>query len=135
MQFHAHFADDNLQNAYSTHHHMQVLIKYLKDNHYLEDDGTLWEGCDGCTKQYRCAVVLYLLSWLSVEHRITIDRAISAPGHGKDIVDGLNAANKHHLIRRMRDIYTPASNDLDEAPDPWTEKKFRPENFEGNSSE
>lgn len=35
-----------------------------------------------------------LLSVLSYAFGISIDRAIGAPGHGKDIVDGLNAQDK-----------------------------------------
>jgi hypothetical protein len=32
---------------------------------------------------------------------VTIDRAVGAPGHGKDIVDGLNAVGKRYLITKM----------------------------------
>uniref|UniRef100_A0A6T8CRX0 Uncharacterized protein n=1 Tax=Prymnesium polylepis TaxID=72548 RepID=A0A6T8CRX0_9EUKA len=35
-----------------------------------------------------------LLSVVATEFNITIDRAIGAPGHGKDLVDGLNAMDK-----------------------------------------
>ena len=39
---------------------------------------------------------------LSTKFNINIDRAIGAPGHGKDIVDGLNAVDKHYLKKIMR---------------------------------
>jgi len=42
----------------------------------------------------RCGTALYLLSVLAGHFGIVIDRAIGAPGHGKDIVDGLNATDK-----------------------------------------
>ena len=50
---------------------------------------TIWEHTDGCTKQYRCSKSLYLLSSLAVEYEVTIDRHIDAPGHGKDLFDGV----------------------------------------------
>ena len=86
---------------------MQVQINHLLQSGVLKIGSTIYDGSDGCTKQYRCAVVLLFLSWLSVKYKITIDRALGAPGHGKDHVDGLNAANKAYLIARMRDIMTP----------------------------
>jgi hypothetical protein len=51
-----------------------------------------------------------LLSLIATEFDLTFDRAIGAPGHGKDIVDGLNATDKMYL-KQMRMIGTPESND------------------------
>ena len=52
---------------------------------------TIWENTDGCAEQYRCATTLYLMSVLSQRHPIIFDWGISAPGHGREVVDGLNA--------------------------------------------
>ena len=52
---------------------------------------TIWGNTDGCADQYRCTSALYLMSVLSQSHSIMIDQGISAPGHGKEVVDGLNA--------------------------------------------
>eukprot|EP00957_Ditylum_brightwellii_P154433 11751932-Ditylum_brightwellii.AAC.1 len=52
------------------------------------------EETDGCAKQYRCASVINLLSILSINHNIVIDRAVGAPGQEKDVFDGLNAVDK-----------------------------------------
>jgi hypothetical protein len=49
---------------------------------------------DGCGKQYNSGTTLSLLSLIATEFDLTFDRAIGAPGHGKDIVDGLNAMDK-----------------------------------------
>mmetsp|Transcript_86996 Transcript_86996/g.261346 ORF Transcript_86996/g.261346 Transcript_86996/m.261346 type:complete len:95 (-) Transcript_86996:587-871(-) len=52
-----------------------------------------------------------LLSVLSYAFGISIDRAIGAPGHGKDIVDGLNAQDKVFLRKKMCMIGTPEAKD------------------------
>eukprot|EP00957_Ditylum_brightwellii_P150252 11442402-Ditylum_brightwellii.AAC.1 len=36
-----------------------------------------------------------------MKYGIVIDRAVGAPGHGKDVVDGLNAADKKFLRTAM----------------------------------
>ena len=59
-----------------------------------QESAILWKETDGCAKQYRCAIAMYLLSLISVRFNIVIDRVVGAPGHGKDIVDGLNATDK-----------------------------------------
>eukprot|EP00957_Ditylum_brightwellii_P190783 14524120-Ditylum_brightwellii.AAC.1 len=51
------------------------------------------EETDGCAKQYRCASAINLLSTLSMKYNIVINRAVGAPGYGKDVVDGLNAVD------------------------------------------
>ena len=61
----------------------------------------LWEETDGCAKQYHCATAIYLLSLISKTYNIVIDRAVGAPGHGKDVVDGLNAVIKAFLKKAM----------------------------------
>jgi hypothetical protein len=53
---------------------------------------------------------LYFLSVLAVEHGIIIDWAIGAPGHGKDIVDGINAIDKEFLRSKMCMIGTPEAS-------------------------
>eukprot|EP00957_Ditylum_brightwellii_P078478 5967207-Ditylum_brightwellii.AAC.1 len=58
-----------------------------------QEPTTMWEETDGCGKQYMGATVIYLLSLISVRFNIVVDRAVGAPGHGRDIVDGLNATD------------------------------------------
>ena len=57
----------------------------------------IWENTDGCTEQYRCATELYLMSVMSQCYSVTIDLGISAPRHGEEVVDGLNAIDKHYI--------------------------------------
>ena len=108
MEFHTHFADKSDQNAASTHAHMEVLLDDLFERGKLfKQKSTLWEFTDGCKKQYRCNVVVYLLSYLASAYGITIDRQIDAPGHGKGVVDGINAIDKNYLSKMMNLIMTP----------------------------
>eukprot|EP00957_Ditylum_brightwellii_P061103 4636555-Ditylum_brightwellii.AAC.1 len=38
-----------------------------------------------------------------------IDRAVGAPGHGKDVTDGLNVVHKAYLNKMMFRTYNPRS--------------------------
>ena len=44
-----------------------------------------------------CYSDIYLITVLSSSYGIIIDRAINAPGHGKNVVDGLNATENIYL--------------------------------------
>jgi hypothetical protein len=90
-----------MQNAATTYFHMEVLISYLKNQSVLRESGYVFVNTDGCAKQCRCATSLHLLSMLSIKHNITINRAVAAPGHEKDLIDGLNAVGKMYLKELM----------------------------------
>ena len=70
---------------------------------------TIWENSDGCAEQYRCASALYLMSVMSQTYSIIIDRGISAPRHGKEVVDGLNAVDKRYIYQFMSKVQLPGS--------------------------
>ena len=91
---------------------MIVLIEELKKDGVLIKGGNLYCNSDGCAKQYRCANAIYYLSALAYKYGIIIDRAIGAPGHGKDIVDGLNAVDKQYLKFCMHSIKAAHETDL-----------------------
>jgi hypothetical protein len=97
MEFHSHFSDFSRQDAATTNAHMTVLLEVLKQRLEFREGSTMYDDTDGCAKQYRCGNALYLLSVLSCKFKIVIDRAVGAPGHGKDLVDGLNATDKKFL--------------------------------------
>ena len=44
---------------------------------------------------------------------VIIDLGISAPGHGKQVVDGLNAVDKRYIYQLMSNIQLPVSNRFD----------------------
>ena len=56
---------------------------------------------NGCSKQYRSANALHLLSVPEMKYNVVIDRPVAILGHGKSIIDGLNTANKHYLRKVM----------------------------------
>ena len=64
---------------------------------------TIWENTDGCAEQYICDTALYFMSVLSQRHSIIFDRGISAPGHGKEVVYGINYIDRCYMFQL---IYT-----------------------------
>ena len=82
--FHSFLSDDSKQDAASTTAHSKRLISFLKDKNLLTIPlSTIWTNTGDCAEQYICASSLYLISVMSQCYSITIDRGISAPGHGK----------------------------------------------------
>ena len=46
---------------------------------------------------------------MSQTHSIIIDRGISAHGHGKEVVDGLNAVDKRYIYQLISKVQLPGS--------------------------
>jgi hypothetical protein len=113
LQFHSHFSNNSRQDAATTTAHMTVLIDALISENAIYKKTTMWDDTDGCGKQYRCAKAYWLLSYLASKYDMTIDRAIGAPSHGKDVVDGINATDKRYLAGCMCLVGTPEANDGD----------------------
>ena len=97
LQFHSHFSADSRQDASTTNVHVVKMMDKLKLNNQAISGCTVWESTDGCSKQYRCGSTLYFLSYISFKYKIIIDRMIVAPGHGKDLADGLNSSDERYL--------------------------------------
>ena len=70
---------------------------------------TIWKNKYDCSEHCGCATVIYLLSILSQACNIIIDRGASAPGHGKDVVDGLNDTDKRFIFKLMATVQLPGS--------------------------
>ena len=94
--FHCHLSGDTSQNAATTHHHMKQLIEILIEDGTLEKGSTIHDNSDGCAKQHQCGASLHLLSMLAESHNIKINRGVSAPGHGKGMVDTQMVEKKQH---------------------------------------
>ena len=71
---------------------------------------TVWEDTDGFAKQYMCDLDKYLMTVFSSSYGIITDRTINATGHGKNVVDGLNAMEKPYLKGEMQLIGKLESN-------------------------
>ena len=108
--FHSFISNDSKQDAATTTAHSKQLISFLKKKQVLTTSlSTIWENTDGCAEQYRCASALYLMSVMSQTYSIIIDWGISAPGHGKEVVDGLNAVDKRFIYQLMSKVQLPGS--------------------------
>ena len=84
-------SDDSKQDAVTTTAHRKRLISLLKNKKVLTTSLIkIWGNTDGCAEQYICAYALYLMSVMSQTYFKIIDCGISAPGHGKEVVDGIN---------------------------------------------
>ena len=53
------------------------------------------------------------MSVMSQCYSIIINQGISAPGHDKDVVDGLNAVDKRYIYQLMATVKLPGSNIFD----------------------
>ena len=92
---------------------MNLLLTDLRKMNILKLCATLSCNTDNCSKQYRCAVAMYLLSMLDQKHSIRIERLIGAPGNGKGYADSLNSVDKQYLKKIMMLIKTPSKENCD----------------------
>ena len=65
------------------------------------------------TKKYRCASTPHLMSIMSQCYSIITVRVISAPGHDKEVVDGLNTVDKQYIYQFMFTVQLTGSNIFD----------------------
>ena len=49
------------------------------------------------------------MSGMSQTYSIIIDRGISALGHGKEVVDGINAVDKRYIYQLISNVQLPGS--------------------------
>ena len=100
--FHYFLSDDRKQDAATTTAHRKLLISLLKNKQVSTTSlSTIRENSNVCAEQYRCASALYLMSVMSQTYSIIIDCGISAHGHGKEVVYGLNAFDKRYIYQLM----------------------------------
>ena len=53
------------------------------------------------------------MSVMSQCYSVIIYRGISAPGHGKEVVDGINAVDKRYIYQLMSTVQLPGSKIFD----------------------
>ena len=74
--------------------HSEHIIELLQNITVLfSGTSTIWENTDGFSEQYHCTTTIYLLSMLAHAYNIMIYCGVGAPGHGREVVDGLDATN------------------------------------------
>ena len=57
----------------------------------------VWEDTNGCTKKYRYALDIFLMTVLSSSYGTITDFEINAPGYLKNVVDGINTMDKRYV--------------------------------------
>ena len=103
--------DDSKQDDCTTTAHSKRLISLLKDKKILTISlSKIWENTGGCAEQYRCASALYLMSVMYQCCSIIIDWVISAPRHGKEVVDGLSDFDKRYIYQLISNVQLTGSN-------------------------
>ena len=91
-EFHSYIGDENEQDACDSYDHMFHLFNKIFESGILVSGmSTVWEDTDGCVKNYRCNLDIYLMNMLPSSYGIITDNAINAPGHGNNVFDGFNA--------------------------------------------
>ena len=97
--------NDSKQDATTTIAHIKYIIELLKQRNIMSNILiTTWERMDGCDEQYRCSTELYRMPIMSQAFSVIINRSISAPGHGREVVDGLNSIEKRFLFQLMSTV-------------------------------
>ena len=87
-ELHSYISDDNKHYACDSYAHMFHLLKtFLELGIFITGMSTVWEDINVCSKQYMCALAIYLFTVLSSPYSIIMDRANNAPGHGNNVVD------------------------------------------------
>ena len=107
------FYYDRKQDAATTNAHSNRLIGLFKNKKLISTLITIWKNTDGCADQYTCDSALYLMSVLSQRHSIIFDWGISAPGHGKEVVDGINSIYKCYMYQLISTVQLPRSKTFD----------------------
>ena len=90
-QSHSHLSGESYQEAITTVTHLCILLQFIIRKQIISPLlKTMWYQTYGCANQYHCASSICLLSFLALEFSFVVERAVVPPGHGKDVVDGLN---------------------------------------------
>ena len=106
--------DDGKQDVATTDTYSKDIMELLHIiKALLTKKSNIWENTYGCIEQNICATALYLLSILSHAYNIVIGFGFGSHGHGKDVVDGLNATDKIFITMLMKIMQLPvaATND------------------------
>ena len=115
LDFHSFLSDSSVQEARTVCYHLEQLILELRKQGKLPPGKRLLCITDGCAKQYRSATSLYFMSMLAAKFDIVIDRGVCLVGHGKSLVDAINALSKNRIMkasyRRVKEAKDAAKGD------------------------
>ena len=63
---------------------------------------------------------IYLLSMLANAYNIIINHGVGSTGHGREVVDGLDATDKKCLSMLMKNVQLPGASDYDSQMEIYT---------------
>ena len=107
-------SDDIKQNSDTTTAYIKRLIAVIKDKKILTASLiAIWENNYSFAEQYICASVLYPMSVMSNYYSVIIYQGISATGHGKEVVNGINSIDTLYIYQLMYIVQIPGSNRFD----------------------
>ena len=108
---HSYISGDNEQDAFDSHAHMfHILKQFFELGILVYGMSTVWEDNNGCVKQYRCDLDIYLITVLSYSYGIIMNRTINSLVHVNNVVNGINATDKRYL-KKMELVGKLSSND------------------------
>ena len=112
--FQSFLSDDGKLDASTTTAHSEHFVSLLKNQKLLIPYlSTICESTDGCAEQYICASEVLLMSLMSQCYSVITDQDINAPGHVKEVVDGLKDVYKRYMYQFMSTVRLPGSNIFD----------------------
>ena len=111
MSFHSYLLFGKVQNAAVLLNHMEHMVEFLLHNGLLKKGGCILEQTSGAASQCKCANAHYFMSVISSRFGVTYDQAISGPRHGKNVVDGIGAVDKHTLYRAAKKNFKQANDE------------------------
>jgi hypothetical protein len=110
-------SDEKQQDARTSFRNTNRIILRMDklDDGYLQPDmdQVLHIVSDGCTAQYKCANTLQTYIWLSHWFEIAIDVMVTAPYHGKSLVDALAGVDKSLLSQKLVKGFDSATRGAD----------------------
>ena len=63
-ELHSYISYDNEQDSCDSHAHLVHLLLFLESGIFVSGMSTVWEDTDGCSKEYMCALAIYLMTVL-----------------------------------------------------------------------
>ena len=102
----AYLSDEQQQDSRTSFRNSQKMLRRLTNTLGLLQPDTGQTGffvSDGCGKQYKCANSVMTLVWLSLAFEIPLDVLVTAPYHGKSLVDALAGVDKALINRLLND--------------------------------
>ena len=96
-------SDEKQQDARTSFVNTSKLIEKMRALKCLRpnEDDVLYVVSDGCAKQYKCANTLQTYIYLADRYGISIDVMVTAPYHGKSLVDAQAGLDKSMIKQKL----------------------------------